>query len=114
MEQPELHLNPALQVRLAEFFVSVVGSGRQVVVETHSEHLVNALRVLAAEDDTGKLHDQIGISYLDYQEAGVKKVDLMVQADGTVEDWPPQFFGEALMLAARLLAAQRRYVREPR
>lgn len=110
VEQPELHLNPALQVRLAEFFVAVIRNGRQLVVETHSEHLVNALRVLAAEDETGALHEQVGITYLDDRLGRVSKVDLAVQEDGTVVDWPPQFFGEALSLTARLLSAQKRFL----
>jgi predicted ATPase len=111
IEQPELHLNPALQVRLADFFLAVVRNRRQVILETHSEHLVNALRVLAVEDETGQFHDQVGLTYLDDSLGALRKIDLHIQADGTVADWPSHFFGEALTLSARLLAAQKRALR---
>ena len=48
IEQPEVHLNSSLQVRLAEFLAGAVVCGKQVIVETHSEHIVNTLRVLVA------------------------------------------------------------------
>ena len=47
--QPEIHLNPKLQAVLADLFVEVALTGRNVLVETHSEHLVLRLRRLIAE-----------------------------------------------------------------
>ncbi len=65
VEQPEVHLNPALQVRLAEFFVAMVKAGKQVIVETHSEHIVNAIRVLTAEDESNDLAGRSKIYFLE-------------------------------------------------
>jgi predicted ATPase len=109
VEQPELHLNPALQVRLAEFLAAVTKTGRQVLVETHSEHLVNAIRVLAAEDETGAIADKSSILFVDSEGPRPVLRRLEVQPDGTVPDWPSHFFGEALSLSGRLLRAQRRF-----
>ncbi len=44
IENPEIHLHPAAQARLSEFFVMVANSGRQVLLETHSENLINKIR----------------------------------------------------------------------
>ena len=52
LEQPELHLHPALQQRLADFLIAVARSGRQLIVETHSEYIVSRLRRRIAEDTT--------------------------------------------------------------
>ncbi len=41
MEQPEIHLHPAAQGVLGDFFVEQVRRGQQLIVETHSEHLVS-------------------------------------------------------------------------
>ncbi|HEY0020574.1 MAG TPA: AAA family ATPase [Longimicrobium sp.] len=109
IEQPELHLNPALQVRLAEFFAAMACAGKQVILETHSEHIVNALRVLAAEDVSGKLAELTEIFFLDTSPEGSAAHRLSVKPDGTVPDWPTNFFGEALSLSGRLLRAQRRF-----
>ena len=43
-EQPELHLHPFSQSRLADFFVELVRNGRKIVVETHSEYFILRLR----------------------------------------------------------------------
>jgi len=42
IETPEAHLHPGAQHRVAEFFVELARHGRQVIVETHSEHVVAA------------------------------------------------------------------------
>jgi predicted ATPase len=110
VEQPELHLNPALQVRLADFFVAVARNGRQVILETHSEHIVNALRVATAEETSGELSQMIGITYLDSDGAELRKLDMNVEPNGDIEVWPRAFFGEALDLTSRLLSAQRHYL----
>ncbi len=107
VEQPELHLHPALQVRLAEFFVDMIRAGKQVLLETHSEHIVNAIRVLAAEDDSGQLAKSATICFIDGTTARPSVHDLSIQRDGTVADWPATFFGEAASLVGRLLRAQR-------
>ena len=54
LEQPELHLCPALQQRLADFLIAAVRSGRQLIVETHSEYIVSCLRRRIAEDTSGE------------------------------------------------------------
>ncbi|WP_375745469.1 AAA family ATPase [Corallococcus interemptor] len=107
VEQPELHLNPALQIRLAEFFISLIKSGKQVLIETHSEHIVNSVRALAAEDVSDDISSASSIYFVDAS-GGVPEIhDLSIQPDGTVPGWPRQFFGEALTLTSRLLAAQK-------
>jgi predicted ATPase len=44
IENPEIHLHPAAQARLGEFFAEVVNAGIQLLLETHCEHLINKIR----------------------------------------------------------------------
>ncbi|MFZ2727801.1 MAG: AAA family ATPase [Methylococcaceae bacterium] len=44
IENPEIHLHPKAQSRLGEFFAWLAQNGIQLIVETHSEHLINKLR----------------------------------------------------------------------
>lgn len=106
VEEPEAHLNPALQVRMAHFLGSMARIGKQILVETHSEHIVNALRVLSAEDNTGLMADICRIFYIDVSPEKPIVRKLSISPDGTVPDWPRSFFGEAATLAGRLLRAQ--------
>jgi len=110
VEQPELHLHPALQVRLASFFLAMVQSGRQVLIETHSEHLVNALRVLIAEKGDIEFAASCKIYYLDLKSNGLAIHDLSIGTDGMLTEWPNSFFGDALELSARLLRAQQKFI----
>lgn len=109
VEQPELHLNPALQVRLAEFFVAMIRAKKQILIETHSEHIVNAIRVLTAEDESGDLASKSGIFFIDTDSERPVIHELSIQPDGTVPDLPRNFFGEAISLSGRLLRAQKRF-----
>ena len=45
IENPEAHLHPGAQVKMAEFFALAAAGGIQVIVETHSDHAFNGIRV---------------------------------------------------------------------
>ncbi len=108
VEQPELHLNPALQVRIADFFISMLHAGKQVIVETHSEHIVNAIRVRTANDVTRNLSSNTKVYFIDIVRNRPSILGLDIKADGTIPRWPRDFFGEAANLATGLLRAQKR------
>ena len=111
IEQPELHLNPALQVRLADFFISLVRAGKQVIIETHSEHVVDALRVRTAQEQDGYLSKNSKIYFLDLEGGKPAIYDMNIKPDGTIPEWPVNFFGEAASLTGELLRAQREHRR---
>lgn len=114
VEQPELHLNPALQVRLADFFISMIRAGKQVIIETHSEHIVNAIRVRTANDLEGFLSSNSVIYFLDTEKGQSVTHELSIKPDGTVPKWPYNFFGEALELSGQLLRAQANFIKDQR
>lgn len=107
VEEPELHLYPALQVRLAEFFVAMIRAGKQVIIETHSEYIVNMVRVLVAEDTTGTLATLCGLFFLDTQTDSESPTiqDLSPHHDGYISELPAHFLGDAVNLQERLRVA---------
>ena len=107
-EQPEIHLNPRLQSRLADFFLTVNKRGSSVLIETHSEHLVLALRRLVAE---GRIEAADVAIY--YVEAGVGESTVRpvpLQENGHINklDWPSGFFEDVLRESFALASAQAR------
>ena len=50
IENPEIHLHPKAQSALIEFLVKVANTGVQIFVESHSDHVLNALRVATKEN----------------------------------------------------------------
>jgi hypothetical protein len=101
IEQPELHLHPAVQSRLGEFFFASIFSGRQIIVETHSEHLINRLRLLAA---TGVLVPErdASILFLKRDKFGSESIPIEIMPDGSFSRWPDQFFDEAEKVLAEM------------
>ena len=91
-EQPELHLHPALQQRLADFLLTFVRAGRQILVETHSEHLVNRLRTQVAADETNQTGDLIKLLFAEQTDGITTYRESEINEFGGVsEDWPEGF-----------------------
>jgi predicted ATPase len=81
---------------LAEFSPRLWQLESASLIETHSEHIVNAIRIQAAEDPTKSLAARCGIFFLDTQKGRPQVRKLEIHSDGTVPEWPRSFFGEAL------------------
>lgn len=97
VEQPEVHLHPRLQAAIADLFLDTVSSGRaQMIVETHSEHLV--LRLLRRVREGVLDPRDLAILYVDLDDDGAAFVRrLEVDRDGDLEDgWPGGFFDDRL------------------
>jgi len=96
-EQPEIHLHPKLQSNLADFMLRLAISGKQVLVETHSDYFIHRLRRRIAEDKSDKLRDQISILFVRpaFEGKGAVIEPLRVDKYGVIENWPPDFFPES-------------------
>ncbi len=95
MEQPELHLHPALQQRLGDFLLACARSGRQLIVETHSDHLISRLRRRIAEDETDELRKSLAIIFAERRAGRTSYRHVAVNRFGGIEEWPQGFFDQA-------------------
>ena len=93
MEQPEIHLHPSVQSGLADVMLAVAGRRNiQIIVESHSEHLLRRFQRRAAE---GKADSSDLKLYFVSNDSGVAKLsDLALNEFGEIENWPVQFFGD--------------------
>lgn len=114
LEQPELHLHPASQQKLADFLLACALSGRQLIVETHSEHLVNRLRRLSADSTDDRITDAVGLVFAerDPKTGSTKYRNSFLNAYGGLTDWPKDFMGEGMSDATAILEAGVRKLRE--
>jgi predicted ATPase len=98
IEQPELHLHPMMQTKLTDFFVAVSQSGRQCIIETHSEHIINSLRHRIAKTeapDDEKLACDIQIYFVEKDENGSLFRSITMDKYAYISEWPDGFFDEA-------------------
>jgi predicted ATPase len=104
IEQPELHIHPAVQVGLGDLFIDgAVNQGLSFLIETHSEHLILRLlrRIREAAELTSKAIDQplspalIGVYCLSKRNGTVTIDEIPVTKDGDfAKPWPQGFFDE--------------------
>lgn len=62
IENPEIHLHPKAQSRLIEFFIFISKANRQLIIETHSDHIFNGIRVAVANETLKE--DEASINFL--------------------------------------------------
>jgi predicted ATPase len=105
LEQPELHLHPGLQQQLGDFLLACARSGRQLIVETHSEYLVSRLRRRIAEDDTRELLDAVALYFVEQKDDASQFRRVAVNEFGGVDDWPLGFFDQAAAESRLILEA---------
>ncbi len=105
LEQPELHLHPKVQTRLADFFVSMNALGKQCILETHSEYLINRLRYLVAKSDDDKIAKDTMIYFVEKEDGHSIYRNITINKYGVIGDWPKGFFDESEDLANMTLRA---------
>jgi predicted ATPase len=108
LEQPEIHLHPAVQSSLADVLIDAVNTRNvQIIVESHSEHLLRRLQRRIAEELIGA--DRVALYFCAMDDAASKIDKLDVDLFGNITNWPPEFFGDEMGdLVALSEAAMRR------
>ena len=81
--------------------------GVQVFVETHSEHVINGIRLASLKKEYELSNDDVRIFFFDNN---FHKIDLTIEKNGRINNWPERFFdqyqkelAEILKLSAGLL-----------
>ncbi|MFH1931373.1 MAG: DUF3696 domain-containing protein [Pseudomonadota bacterium] len=105
-EQPELHLHPKVQTLLADFFISMISLGKQCIVETHSEYLINRLRFrVAASSGDASWADAMKVYFVEKGEEGSLFRNVRINEYGAILDWPDGFFDQSQREAEAILRA---------
>lgn len=95
VEQPELHLHPRVQSRLADLLFYPTENGNQVSVETHSEHLIYRVQRLIREKL--KTPDDVSVNYVERTRSGSIVHNLRLSENGNfIDAWPGGFFDERI------------------
>ena len=113
MEQPEIHLHPAVQSGLADVMLNVAAVRNvQIIVESHSEHLMRRLQRRVAEQEASS--EDVKLYFVSPQRGRAQRgqahvSDLVLNEWGEIENWPENFFGDEMgEVAAIMEAALRR------
>jgi len=105
LEQPELHLHPKVQARLADFFIALSVDGKQTLSETHSEYLIDRLRLRVALSENDALLDSINIMFSQKNQIGTNLTAIELSEYGSVIEWPEDFFDQSHNDVGKILKA---------
>ena len=106
LEQPELHLHPKPQQVLGDFLLGIAQTGRQLIVETHSEYLVNRLRRRMVEQGLEADEDMIRLLYAKRENGSTSFDELRPNKFGSFDSWPEGFFDQSRESQRRLSGRQ--------
>lgn len=95
IENPEAHIHPRGQRMLGELIARAGAGGAQVIVETHSDHILNGIRVATKKGLANSRSIGIFFFYRDNDDSYAHKViKPILGSDGRIDDWPDGFFDE--------------------
>ena len=98
-QQPEVHLHPSAQAALGSLFCSVAASDRQLVIETHSDYIIDRILLDIRDGRTDLKADDVSILYFERGDSDVTIHSIRIDAEGNILDAPEgyrRFFKDEL------------------
>jgi len=105
LEQPEIHLHPNLQMQLADYLLALALSGKNIIAETHSDHLINRLIRRIVEDNVYNLRDLVAIYFIRPSENGAFFEEIEIDAVNGIINWPDDFFDQTASEQEKIIKA---------
>jgi predicted ATPase len=94
LEQPEIHLHPLAQAQLADVILNAaLHRNVQVILESHSEHLLLRLQRRVAEKQVS--NEDLSLYFCDVKDGTSSLEPLRVDMFGHIDNWPEHFMGDA-------------------
>ncbi len=111
LENPEAHLHPRGQTIMGKLMAIAAAAGIQVIVETHSDHVLNGIRI-AVRDGILKPEDTC-FHYFSRDDKGKIQIETpQIDTEGRIDQWPEGFFDESVRNLAALSSGRRRKRRQ--
>ncbi len=93
IENPEVHLHPAGQAKMGSFLATVAAAGVQVLIETHSDHVLSGIR-RAVKAEVIAPEDVLIHFFRDRDAEGEQVISPTIDRDGNIDIWPAGFFDQ--------------------
>lgn len=102
LENPEAHIHAKGQTALADLICRAVEAGAQIVVETHSDHVFDGVRIYAKEHPG--FAQMVNLAWFRLNEEDTTEIDYpMLQDNGGLNYWPQDMFSQFMDNSERLL-----------
>lgn len=97
LQQPEVHLHPSAEAALGSLFCQVAGNKKQLVIETHSDYIIDRVRMDIRDESSSLKPEDVSILFFEPRDLDVRIHSLTFDEEGNVLGTPPgyrQFFME--------------------
>lgn len=94
IENPESHLHPSGQVEIARLCAKASEAGVQIIVETHSDHFLNGVRVAIKERILNNNNALVYYFSRNEEEEKTEVQKIEIDENGKIDEWPKGFFDE--------------------
>ena len=91
LQQPEVHLHPRAQAALGSLFCQVAGMERQLVVETHSDYLIDRVRMDVRDGASELTPDDVSILFFERTDLDVHIHSLRIDEEGNIVGEPKSY-----------------------
>ena len=90
ISEPELDLHPSIQANFANYIFEQTKKGKQYIIETHSEYIINRLRLLIAKNELKE--NEVKTYFFSNDGRSTKTYSINLKKDGRIENAPKDFF----------------------
>ena len=91
LQQPEIHLHPQAEAALGSLLATAAANGRQIIAETHSDYLIDRVRMDVRDGVTTLQPDDVSILYFEPGDSSVKIHSIRLDEMGNTLDAPPSY-----------------------
>ena len=101
VENPEAHLHPSAQSKIGRYLAAIANAGVNVIVETHSDHVINGIQIATVKNEIAS--SLVTINYFSPKEQQPECVSISLNEKGELSKWPDGFFDQTQKDFAQLI-----------
>lgn len=102
VENPEAHLHPSAQSRIGRFLAKIASAGVKVIIETHSDHIINGIQIAIAERAIESSLVVINFFSCNDEQTQPDINTIGIKNNGELTEWPKGFFDQTQVDFAHL------------
>ena len=107
IENPEAHLHPMGQSKIGQFLAQIAGAGIQIILETHSEHVINGIRIAVLKNLVNHKNVTVNFFEQDDGEPNPSVKSIVLNEDADLSEWPNGFLDQEELDLAEIFKLKR-------
>ena len=108
VENPEAHLHAKAQSNMGYFLARMAAAGVRIIIETHSEHIVNGIRRMIVEGKTDMSHEDMTIYFFQNKDGEKDIKEITMDDIGNLSEFPVDFFDQVRQDMLELMKLERK------